>query len=51
MTITITISGRCSTGRISDPLDRDAADRTRTPSVSANAGQYETPWFISDQAT
>jgi len=49
VTMTITISGRRSTGRMT-------TRSTATPpanairSVSANAGQYEIPWFISDQA-
>ena len=49
VTITITSSARRSTGRMT-------TRSTATPpakaiaSVSANAGQYDIPWCISDQA-
>src|SRR5918995_2033030 len=50
VTITITISGRCSTGRIT-MRSTATPPKNAKASVSANAGQYERPLFISDQAT
>ena len=47
--MTIAISGRRSTGRITVRWI-ETPKQNANPSVSTNAGQYETPWCISDHA-